>query len=147
MGKREKVVGFKRKMSQLWVSEKVRAFTSVQVATRSDLSAFAVGDQVRITGCSKGKGFTGVVKRYHFRGGPATHGQSDRERAAGSIGSTTTPGRVLKGKRMAGRSGSKTVSRTAEVLSIDETEGSISFFGPLPGPRGGRVLLRKITKV
>src|SRR3989338_5646222 len=64
---------------------------------------FAPGDTVSVTGISKGKGFAGVVKRHHFKGGPRTHGQSDRERAPGSIGQTTTPGRVYKGKRMAGR--------------------------------------------
>ena len=64
---------------------------------------FSLGDTVSVSGISKGKGFAGVVKRYHFKGGPRTHGQSDRERAPGSIGQTTTPGRVFKGKRMAGR--------------------------------------------
>ena len=66
---------------------------------------FKPGDVVAVTGISKGKGFAGVVKKHHFRGGPRTHGQSDRERAPGSIGQTTTPGRVYKGKKMAGRMG------------------------------------------
>jgi large subunit ribosomal protein L3 len=65
-------------------------------------TVFKPGDIVDVTGTSKGKGFAGVVKRHHFRGGPKTHGQSDRHRAPGSIGQTTTPGRVYKGKRMAG---------------------------------------------
>src|SRR3989344_5311512 len=71
---------------------------------------FKVGDVVAVTGISKGNGFAGGVKRYHFRGGPRTHGQSDRERAPGSIGATTTPGRVLKGKKMAGRMGGERVT-------------------------------------
>lgn len=68
-------------------------------------TVFAPGDTVSVTGVSKGKGFAGVVKRYNFRGGPRTHGQSNRERHPGSIGAGTTPGRVYKGKRMAGHKG------------------------------------------
>ena len=71
---------------------------------------FKPGDIINVTGISKGKGYAGVVKRYHFKGGPRTHGQSDRERAPGSIGSSTTPGRVYKGKRMAGRMGQDQVT-------------------------------------
>src|SRR5579885_1726375 len=72
------------------------------IGDKVDVSIFAPGDLVDVVATSKGKGFAGVVKRHHFRGGPKTHGQSDRHRAPGSIGATTTPGRVLKGMRMAG---------------------------------------------
>jgi len=82
---------------------------------------FKVGDKVAVSGVSKGKGFQGVVKRHHFRGGPRTHGQSHGERAPGSIGMTTTPGRVLKGKRMAGRMGNDRVTlQGLEVVEVKE---------------------------
>ena len=75
-----------------------------------DVSIFSVGDKVDVTGTSKGKGFAGAVKRHGFRGGPKTHGQSDRWRATGSVGAGSTPGRVLKGKRMPGRMGNERVT-------------------------------------
>lgn len=95
---------------------------------------FAVGDEVSVTGTSKGKGFTGVVKRYNFKGGPKTHGQSDRHRARGSLGSGTTPGRVFRGLRMAGRSGGATITvRNLIVLHINEGKNEILLSGPVPG--------------
>jgi large subunit ribosomal protein L3 len=97
---------------------------------------FQKGDLVNITGQSKGKGFQGVVKRHHFKGGPRTHGQSDRERAPGSIGQTTTPGRVYKGKRMAGRmGGERTTIKNLKVIEVKE-EGLI-VKGLVPGAKGG----------
>jgi large subunit ribosomal protein L3 len=93
---------------------------------------FNIGDKVDISGTSKGKGFQGVVKRHHFAGGPRTHGQSDRERAPGSIGQTTTPGRVYKGKRMAGRMGSKRVTiKNLEVIKVDKN--GLIVKGLVPG--------------
>src|SRR5258708_3977059 len=78
------------------------------------------GDIIDVTGVSKGKGYAGGVKRYHFKGGPRTHGQSDRERAPGSIAQTTTPGRVYKGKPMPGRMGhKKTTVKNLSVIDID----------------------------
>lgn len=101
------------------------------------------GDIVDVTGTSKGKGFAGGVKRYHFRGGPRTHGQSDRERAPGSIGQTTTPGRVYKGKRMAGKMGHEQV--TVRNLTVVDIEGEeILLKGVIPGITDALV---KITKV
>jgi large subunit ribosomal protein L3 len=93
---------------------------------------FAQGDEVDVTGVSKGKGFAGVVKRHGFSGGPKTHGQSDRLRAPGSIGAGTDPGRILKGKRMAGRMGHETV--TLKNRKIVDVKGSyILVSGPVPG--------------
>ena len=93
---------------------------------------FKPGDLVSVTGTSKGKGFAGVVKRYHFKGGPRTHGQSDRERAPGSIGNRTIPGRVFKGKRMAGRMGN--VQITVKGLKIVEASDiSVTIQGLIPG--------------
>ncbi|MGB9911423.1 MAG: 50S ribosomal protein L3 [Microgenomates group bacterium] len=103
---------------------------------------FKKGDKVKVTGKSKGKGFAGVVKRWGFAGGPRTHGQSDRERAPGSIGQTTTPGRVYKGKKMAGRMGGDQV--TIKGLSIfDVKEGMLEVKGLVPGPRRGFLLIEK----
>ena len=81
---------------------------------------------VQVEGISKGKGFAGGVKRYHFRGGPKTHGQSDRHRAPGSVGSTTTPGRVFKGLRMAGHMGARKVTaRNLEVVEVDQAKNIV----------------------
>lgn len=106
----------------------------------------APGDLVDVTGISRGKGMTGVVKRWGFKGGPRTHGQSDRERAPGSIGQTTTPGRVYKGKKMAGRSGGSRVTiRNLAVLKV-EKDGEVWLRGQIPGPRNGMVVIRKVGK-
>jgi len=97
---------------------------------------FKVGDLVQVSGISKGKGFQGVVKRHHFRGGPRTHGQSHGERAPGSIGSTTTPGRVNRGKRMAGRMGGERI--TIKNLKIIEVkDDGLLVKGLVPGGRHG----------
>jgi large subunit ribosomal protein L3 len=106
---------------------------------------FSVGDVVAVTGTSKGKGFAGVVKRHHFRGGPRTHGQSDRERAPGSVGQTTTPGRVYKGKRMAGRMGGEQVSvKNLHIISINPENQEVEISGQLPGTPGSLITIQKI---
>jgi len=103
---------------------------------------FKVGDKIKVTGWSKGKGFTGVVKRWGFKGGPRTHGQSDRERAPGSIGQTTTPGRVFKGKKMAGRAGGERV--TISGLTVTGIEGNtLEVKGLVPGPKNGFLIIQK----
>lgn len=102
---------------------------------------FKKNDRVAITGTSKGKGFAGVVKRHRFKGGPRTHGQSDRERAPGSIGQTTTPGRVYKGKRMAGRMGGDTIMvKNMQVLVADNNELIVK--GLVPGARRGLLIIK-----
>jgi large subunit ribosomal protein L3 len=108
-------------------------------------SVFETGDVVDVTGTSKGKGFAGVVKRHHFKGGPRTHGQSDRERAPGSIGQTTTPGRVYKGKRMAGKMGNERVT-VKNLQVVDVSTDSIVIKGLLPGIRGGYIVIKKVGK-
>ena len=106
---------------------------------------FEPGDVVDVTGTSKGKGFAGVVKRHGFHGGPKTHGQSDRHRAPGSIGSGTTPGRVFKGKKMAGRMGNEQVTiKNLEVIDIQGEQ--IMVRGLIPGSRGSIVVVRKVGK-
>ena len=105
---------------------------------------FAVGDTIRVTGTSKGKGFASAIKRHGFKGGPRTHGQSDRERAPGSIGSTTTPGRVFKGKRMAGRMGSDRVTvRNLQVVGIDLEKQTLTVKGLVPGAQDGLLIIAK----
>lgn len=105
----------------------------------------AAGNTVQVTGVSKGKGFAGVVKRYHFKGGPRTHGQSDRERAPGSIGQTTTPGRVYKGKRMAGRMGQDQVTvKNLKVVGIDPEKNILTISGLVPGGRNSLLMIRKM---
>lgn len=103
-----------------------------------------VGDKLKITGQTKGQGFLGVVGRWHFRGGPKTHGQSDRQRAPGSIGQTTTPGRVYKGKKMSGRGGGKTVTvKGLKVVEINLEKKLLVVSGLVPGSKGKML---KITK-
>ena len=120
---------------------------AVKVGERVDISQFKAGDLVDITGISKGKGFAGVVKRHHFAGGPKTHGQSDRHRAPGSIGATTSPGRVLKGKRMAGHMGnSKVTVRHLEIIEADPARNLLLVKGAVPGARNGLLLIKKSSK-
>ena len=117
---------------------------AVKVGERVDVSLFKAGDLVDVTGVSKGKGFAGVVKQHHFAGGPKTHGQSDRHRAPGSIGATTSPGRVFKGMRMAGHMGNRRVTvRHLEVFEADTTRNLLLVRGAVPGARNGLLLIRK----
>ena len=103
------------------------------------------GDLINATGISRGRGFAGVVKRWGFKGGPRTHGQSDRERAPGSIGQGTDPGRVHKGKKMPGHYGAASVTvRNLTVVRIDQKTGEIWLKGQVPGARNSLVLLKKI---
>lgn len=105
---------------------------------------FALKDAIAVTATTKGKGFQGVVKRHAFKGGSKTHGQSDRQRAPGSIGMSTTPGRVFRGKRMAGRMGNETV--TIKGLSVIETtEKGLVLKGLVPGAIGGLVRIKRIS--
>jgi large subunit ribosomal protein L3 len=102
-----------------------------------------VNKKVTVTGISKGKGFQGVVKRWGFAGGPKTHGQSDRHRAPGSIGSGTTPGRVYKGKKMAGRMGGdrKTI-KNLKIVKYIESENLIVISGPVPGSKNSLLVMK-----
>ncbi len=112
-----------------------------------DVSLFKTGDLVDVTGTSRGKGFAGGVKRYHFHGGPKTHGQSDRHRAPGSVGSNTTPGRVFKGLRMAGHMGVDRVTvSNLEVVEADPDRNLLLVKGAVPGMTNGLLLIRKSKK-
>ena len=117
---------------------------TVEPGQTINVSLFKAGDIVDVTGISKGKGFAGTVKRHHFAGGPKTHGQSDRHRAPGSIGSTTTPGRVLKGMRMAGHMGNERATVCNLVIyEADPARNLLLIKGAVPGAKNGLVLIRK----
>jgi len=120
---------------------------AIEVGQKVDVSLFKSGDLVDIIGVSKGKGFAGVVKRHHFAGGPKTHGQSDRHRAPGSIGATTSPGRVYKGLRMAGHMGNRTVTaQRLEVFEADPARNLLLVKGAVPGARNGLLVIKKSSR-
>lgn len=101
-----------------------------------------VGKSIILQGISKGKGFAGVMKRWGFKGGPATRGQSTYPRQAGSIGAQT-PGRVLKGKKMAGHMGNRKVTiKGSKILSVQKDKGEIFVSGPVPGARNSEVKIK-----
>jgi large subunit ribosomal protein L3 len=117
--------------------------TAYQVGQTLDVSLFAAGESVDITGVSKGKGFSGTIKRHHFRRGPETHG-SDSHREPGSIGAGTTPGRVYRGTRMAGRMGNDRVTvKKATIVRADAERNVLLVKGPVPGARNGLIIVRK----
>jgi large subunit ribosomal protein L3 len=119
----------------------------VQEGDEVTVAVFSVGEKVDITGTSKGKGFAGVVKRYHFAGGPHTHGASDRERAPGSNSAGTTPGRVYKGSRRPGHMGNEQVtSQGLKVVLVDAERNLIGVSGSVPGARGGLVIVKEARK-
>jgi len=157
-------VGFienKVKQSQLSSSEKghlrglenvryLREFrtddiSSVKSGDKVDVGFLKQGDLINVTGFSKGRGFAGVVKRHHFAGGPKTHGQTDRHRAPGSIGATTFPGRVLKGKHMAGHMGNRRVTaRNLKVIQTDPESNLLLVKGAVPGANGGLLIIERV---
>jgi len=119
----------------------VDAYTVGQTLTIEDM--FSAGDDVDVTGVSKGKGFAGHIKRHNFHRGPKTHG-SDHHREPGSIGPGTTPGRVYKGVRMAGHMGDEQVTtKKVRVVRADAEKNLLLVMGSLPGARGGLIMVRK----
>ncbi len=114
-----------------------------EVGQTLDVSMFAAGDSVDVTGVSKGKGFSGTVKRHNFRRGPETHG-SDSHRAPGSIGGGTTPGKVFKGTPMAGHMGNDRITvKKATIVRADAEHNLLLVKGPVPGARNALILVRK----
>lgn len=133
-----------------------RYFREIRVKSNEDIKDIKAGDQIKITdifkegdflnvsGVTIGRGFQGGVKRWGFHGGPRTHGQSDRERAPGSIGQTTTPGRVYKGKHMAGKMGGyQATVKNLSVAKIDSEKNVVLIKGLVPGKKKGVVILYK----
>jgi len=119
----------------------------VGVGDKVTVEVFSIGERVDVIGTSKGKGFAGVVKRYHFRGGPKTHGASDRLRAPGSSSSTTTPGRVYKGTRRAGRMGDDRVTaQNLKVVLVDVERNLLGVHGAVPGSKGSVIVVKEARK-
>ena len=138
--KSEKTFKFLKEIRHIETSE-------LEVGQQFDLSIFEVGSKLDITGVTKGRGFAGGVKRHGFKGGPKTHGQSDRHRAPGSIGAGSTPGRVLKGMKMAGHMGSiKVTIKNLEILSLDQENNVLMVKGAVPGSTGTLLYAKKSKK-
>ena len=123
---------------------RVDSVEGYEVGQALNLEIFAPGEKVSVTGTSKGKGFSGVVKRWGFRGGSASHGAEKIHRNAGSIGCNTKPGRVIKGKKMAGHLGSRRTSyKNLEVVAVRTADNVLLVKGQVPGPKNGLVIVRK----
>ena len=117
------------------------------VGQQFKVDTFAEGELIDVTGTSKGRGFQGGMKRHGFHGGPATHGQSDRARAPGSIGSSATPGRVMKGMKMAGHMGDERVTvQNLTVIRVDVERNLLLVKGSVPGHTKGLVVVKKAVK-
>lgn len=143
------LLGHLGKLPPLRVLGEVRLpdVSAYHVGQRLDVTAFQVGDRVDVIGTSKGRGFAGVVKRHGFGGGPRTHGQSDRLRAPGGIGASTYPGRIHKGKRMAGRMGGRRVTvQGLRVVEVDAERNLLLVRGSVPGANGTLLRVRKSVK-
>jgi large subunit ribosomal protein L3 len=126
---------------------RVQGELDVKEGDRLTVEVFVLGDRVDVVSISKGKGFAGGVKRYHFRGGPKTHGQSDRLRAPGARSSTTTPGRVYKGSRGPGHMGSvRITSQNLRVELIDPERNLLGVHGSVPGAKGAVVVVKQARK-
>lgn len=122
----------------------IKEEVKINVGEEIKADIFKEGDKVNVTGVVKGRGFQGVVKRWNFKGGPRTHGQSDRERTGGSIGAGTTPGRVLKGKKMPGRmGGNKKTILNLEIVKVDQENSILCIKGAVPGARNSLVRIFK----
>ncbi len=118
-----------------------------EVGQELGLDLFAAGDDVDVTGTSKGKGFAGTMKRHGFSGVGASHGAHRNHRKPGSIGACATPGRVFKGTRMSGRMGTDTVTtQNITVHAVDAEKGLILLKGAVPGPKGGLLVIRSAVK-
>ena len=135
--------GKKLKMSQIFTPEgKVVPVTIIRVDEMPD---GIENQRIVLVGKSKGKGFSGVMKKWGFKGGQATRGQSNKPRAAGSIGAQT-PGRVFKGKKMAGRMGNKKVTlKNLTIVNVDSIKQEIMVSGPVPGARNSDVLIKLVS--
>jgi len=122
----------------------IDALSEGQVLTAEFIKA---GDMVDVSAVSKGKGFQGVMKRYHYAGGPAAHGASVSHRQIGSIGNRADPGKVFKGKKMAGHMGHrKTSIQNLKVVKVDLEKGIVLIHGSVPGPKSGIVTICKAVK-
>jgi large subunit ribosomal protein L3 len=138
----------KKKLPVLRHLKEVRDFdiaSDIKIGDVIKADIFKEGEIVKVTGISKGKGFQGVVKRHNFGGGSKTHGQSDRQRAPGSIGASSYPSRVYKGQRMAGRTGGeRTTIRNLKIVKVIPESNLILLSGSIPGANSQIVEIYKI---
>ncbi|CAB1274807.1 50S ribosomal protein L3 [Candidatus Nitrosacidococcus tergens] len=112
-----------------------------------EVNFLKLGQKVDVTGNTKGRGFSGVIRRYHFRGGKASHGNSLSHRAPGSIGQCQTPGKVFKGKKMAGQMGNvRRTIQNLEIMRISQDNQLLLLRGAIPGSAGGEVLVKPAIK-
>ena len=143
-------------LAKAGVEEKLRVLKEVEVDKYESLNVgdvlkadtFAVGDKVDATGISKGKGYAGVIKRHGAQRTPMTHGGGPVHRHAGSMGSTSTPSRIRKGKIGAGQMGAEQVTvQNLEVVKVDPEINLLAVKGAIPGPKGGIVVIKSTAKV
>lgn len=137
----QKLIGKKLKMTSIYQNGRALGVTPIQLSEKSDLANAKAGATVRVSGVSKGKGFAGGVKRWHFKGGPATHGQKNRHRAPGSIGNTS-PQRVIPGRHMAGHMGmDRKTLKNVKLAEVNAEKKIVFLNGAVPGPVGREVEL------
>lgn len=121
--------------------------SSIEIAAELKVSLFEAGQKVDVIGTTRGRGFAGVIRRHHFGGGDASHGNSLSHRAPGSIGQCQTPGRVFKGKKMAGQMGNvRRTIQNLELVRVDEERRLLLVKGAIPGAPGGDVVVRPAVK-
>lgn len=141
-----------RKQSEIPALQHLREFRTkktaeYEVGQELTVEQFETGDRVDVAGITKGRGFAGVVKRWGFKGGPKTHGQSDRWRAPGSIGATSGTGHVFKGKKMGGHMGNERfTAQNLQVMKIDPEKNLLAIKGSVPGHKGSLVVVRDSAK-
>lgn len=123
---------------------RIKGDEQVKMGDTVTVEMFKEGDVVSVTGTSKGKGFQGVVKRHHMAGGPASHG-SHFHREPGSVGARAKPGKILRGKRMAGHMGDETVTIRTSVVYLDGKKNLVGIKGAVPGGNNGIVSLKKLN--
>lgn len=137
------ITGKKLNMSQVYKDDKVVPVTSIKYESAIEKDQWPVGQFLKVSGTSKGRGFQGGVKRHGFKGGPKTHGQKNRHRAPGSIGDTSKQ-RVVPGRRMAGHMGNVRVTvKNLELIAIDEAKKILMVKGAVPGHRNSVIEIRK----
>jgi len=141
-----------RKQSEIPALRHLREFRTMktaeyEVGQELTVEQFEIGDRIDVVGTTKGRGFAGGVKRWGFKGGPKTHGQSDRWRAPGSIGATSGTGHVFKGKKMSGHMGNERyTAQNLQVIKIDPEKNLLAIKGSIPGHKGGLVIVRDSAK-
>ncbi|MBU1104903.1 50S ribosomal protein L3 [Patescibacteria group bacterium] len=140
-----KLLGTKKDMGLLYLENgDVVPFTTVVLSVWPE-KELAIGQKIKLKGVSKGRGFSGVMKRWGHKGGPATHGQSDRQRAIGSTG-PSTPGRVFKGLKMPGHFGNASITVPgSKIVGLEKEKLEIKVLGGVPGARRSKVQVEILT--